>query len=235
MFGLFKSKPILDSFYLAHKVTADREPFLCIGALLIETNQFRDSLTLLSRWPAKELTTLLGNAWGIDDRDSTKDLLEELLLLPSLKNNEELIRDVLLKKHAVQDLIVNDLLIDGYLFDSIGRTCKKAFNARQIVFTRPGFDALTNIASWDIERAGLIVRYAYNVSWLTEAEAFGYLERLYSLVKENYSSWLDYYLSYLKGRALLFDQSLGDSYDYILYLNDMYLNEDFFCLKYALS
>ncbi len=212
MFGLFKSKPIYDDFYSANNVAPDKEHLLSIGALLIETNQFRDSLTLKSRWQAKDLSALLKNAWDIHNKESTIELLEELLLLPSKEDNDDIIDYVLVNKQPVEDTVINELLIDGYLFDSISRTCGKTFAEKGLAFTATDFDGLTNIASWDIERAGLVARYAYNSGWLNE----------------------DYYLSYLKGRALLYDRAAGDSFDYILYLKDMYLKDGFFCTKYPL-
>ena len=235
MFGLFKSKPIYDKFYEEHKLSGASERLLSIGALLAEANQARDSVTLKSRWPAKDLAGLLGQAWQIFNKQDTVSLLEELLLLPSTGKNYPLIKHVIVERNVsgIPD-VVKELLLDGGLYDHIDNYCGKIFTEKKMPVNEKTFDAIHDLAAWDIERAGLIARYAYNSGWLSQAEALNYLERLYAIVLNKYSGWQTYYLAYLKGRALFYDRDTNDSLEYIFTLKDLFSKEEYFCNRYIL-
>jgi hypothetical protein len=219
MFGLFKSKPLRDDFYEQNKLSAEWEPYLNIGALLIEGNQIRDALTLTSRLSAKQLAPLLHNAWNIHNAEETKALLEELLTLPVLKK---------------QALISSEQLTNDALFDRINNNCGSIFAKTNLYFSKQYFDGIKDLAAWDIERAGLIARYAFNTGWLTKDEALNYLKALHKLAKQHYTNWLDYYLAYFKGRVILFDNSIDNALDYIFALGDFYKKEGYCCTAYPL-
>lgn len=235
MFNLFKGKPTHEDFYTANKIAPEKEHLLNIGALLLEYNQTRDSLTLKSRWQPKYLGQLLNDAWGVYDKESSVELLEELLELPSTEDNEELIQAILVDKQQVPGIAYEVLANPGMLYDCIDRNIGKAFAARGVVYNRARFDAIISIAAWDIERAGLVVRYAFNMQWFTEAETISWLEQLYAIARENYNSWPDYYIAYMKGRSLLYESKTSQHSDYVFTLEDMYKKDGFFCIKYPLA
>jgi hypothetical protein len=234
LFNLFKGKPTYDDFYTANKIAPEKEHLLNIGALLLEYNQGRDSLTLKSRWQPKYLGQLLNDAWGVYDKESSIELLDELLDLPSTEDNEALIQAILVDKQQIPGNAYEVLVNPGMLFDCLVRNVGKAFEAKGVVFNRARFDTITSIAAWDIERAGLVVRYGYNMQWFTEAETISWLEQLYAIATENYPSWPDYYIAYMKGRSLLYETKISQHSDYVFTLEDMYKKDGFFCVKYAM-
>ena len=69
---------------------------------------------------------------------------------------------------------------------------------------------------------------------LDERQVLSCLERLHVLAKENYKSWADYYVAYMKSRTLFFEQTESDYIDYVITLRKMYKNPEFPCLKYPL-
>lgn len=219
MFGIFKSKPLQDDFYEQHKLSPQQEPLLIIGSLLLENNETRDSLTLKSRLSSKSLIPLLNDAWGINDGPETRELLDELLQLP------------VLKKVA---FVPAETLSNSKLFDLLHTNCKDAFARVNLFFSKTYFDSIRDVSAWDIERAGLVTRYAYNVGWLTEEVALSYLSNLYSLARQRYTNWLDYYIAYFKGRVLLYDQAVNNSFDYSMILKELYKREGYFNTIYPL-
>lgn len=219
MFGFFKSKPLRDDFYQQHKLSPEQEPILNIGALLIAANNRADAVTLRSRLHPSHLTPVLSGAWGIKDTSGTKELLNELLSLP------------VLKKHA---LISSAQLSNEDLFKSIKSNCGSEIAKRNLYFSKEYFDGVKDLAAWDIERAGLVARYAFNLGWLTQDETIDYLKALHKLAAQHYTNWLDYFTGYLKGRVILYNKDIEDAYSYLFAVADFYKKDDFPCTAFPL-
>jgi len=168
MLKLFKSKPILDGFYEQNKIAPEKEPLLNIGAMLLEYNQYQDSLTLKSRLKPDQMEPLLNSAWNIMDKFTCVQLLEELSELPCQAQNNDYINAILLQRKNINRLTYEVLINPAYLYGCLQRNCESLFEKSGASFGKTQFDAIGNLAAWDIERAGLIIRYAYNIGWLTE-------------------------------------------------------------------
>ncbi|GAB3355968.1 hypothetical protein GCM10027566_18540 [Arachidicoccus ginsenosidivorans] len=235
MLNLFKSKPLLDNFYQQNKLDPQLEPFLNIGALLLEFNQKRDSLTLRSRLPSQDLIALLGSAWGLNDSVSCKQLLEELLTLPNQTQQADYINAILLQRCNVNPLAYGVLVSPGKLFTCLEKNCQTIFTGQDHPFDRIRFDAIGNVTAWDLERAGLVCRYGYNISWLTKEETIAYLKRLYKLASNYYDNWADYYIAYMKARTLFYEEQETEYIDYVYTLRDLYSNAAYFCCKYPIQ
>lgn len=220
MFGFFKSKPLRDDFYQQHKLSPEQEPYMNIGALLVAANLRGDALTLQSRMHPSHLTPVLTGAWGINNTAATKSLLDELLALPVLNK---------------QALVSSAQLQNEELYDRIQSNCKSEFAKGNVQFSKAYYNGVKDLAAWDIERAGLIARYAYNVGWLTKEDALGYLQSLHKLASQHYTTWLDYFIGYLKGRTILYNEDIDDALSYIFVIGDFYKKDDFPCKTYPLS
>lgn len=84
-----------------------------------------------------------------------------------------------------------------------------------VQFSKAYYNGIKDLSAWDIEQAGMVARYAYNVGWLTKEEAIGYLQVLHKLASRNYNTWLDYFPGYLKGRIILYNEDIDDALSYI--------------------
>lgn len=235
MFSLFKTKPLLDDFYLQHKIADDKEHLLNIGAMLLEYNEQRDSLTLKSRLKTAQLEPLLNSAWEIYNRKSCIELLNGLLQLPNQQKHSQYVNAILLQKQNVDQLAYEVLVNPANLYKCLERNCQSLFEENGAAFDRIQFDGIGNITAWDIERAGLIARYAFNIGWINEVETLACLERLFTLAKSNYRHWADYYVAYMKARTLFYEERETDYIDYVYTLKEMYAKPDSFCLKYPLT
>ena len=71
----------------------------------------------------------------------------------------------------------------------------------------------TNIVSWDIGSATSLVRWGYQVDYLTETEAWNMLLYFGRLIKDQYNSWRDYGASYAYG-ILFWTAGFGNSEKY---------------------
>ena len=234
MFNPFKTKPLLDDFYQQNKIGAEKEPLLNIGAMLLEYNQYRDSLTLKSRLKPGQLEPLLNDAWGVFDKSSCQGLLEGLLQLPNQTEHSDYVNALLLQHRNINELAYEVLIEPANLYGCLERNCESLFRANGTSFDRIQFDAIGNVTAWDIERGGLVTRYAFNIGWLTQEEAMGYLEKFYALAKANYSKWADYYIAYMKSRTLFYEQKETDYIEYVYTLHRMYRKPEYFCLQFPL-
>ena len=235
MLSLFKSKSVLDGFYEQNKIAPEKEPLLNIGAMVLEYNQHRDSLTLKSRLKPSQLEPLLNSAWNIMDKLTCVELLEELLQLPSQAQNRDYVDAILLQRQNINDLAYEVLIAPANLYSCLQRNCESLFEKSGAAFDKTQFDAIGNVTAWDIERAGLVIRYAYNIGWLTETETLNYLEKFYALAAANFKTWADYYVAYMKSRTLFYEQKETEYIDYVYTLRRMYKNTEFFCLKYTIT
>lgn len=235
MLNLFKSNHLKDDFYQRNKLDLKWEPYLNIGALLLEYNQKRDSLTLKSRLQPQDLAALLGSAWDIFDAASCKQLLNELLTLPNQHQHAAYINAILLHKINVHPLAYSVLVSPGKLFSCLEKNCPAIFTKTEYPFDRIRFDGIGNVAAWDLERAGLICRYAYNTGWLTQAETVAYLKKLYELALHYYDHWADYYIAYMKARTLFFEEKETEYIDYVFTLSHLYDHTSFMCTTYPIT
>ncbi len=226
-----------DEFYRKYRLNTVPEHLLIIGSFLIEANHKSDSSTLRSRLDLKRIENILNQAWCVVNSRNAKQLIESLLSLPSVNNFKDVAETILIQqKSHLQHPVASALLGEqAKLYHFIDDKCESRFFDCGYSFNEPAYHRITNIASWDIERAGLIIRYAFTIGWLTEEEAVNYLKKAYTVAELNYSNWCQYFIGYLKGRALLFDNSVEESSNYILVLNDILQQPEIYFHHYPLT
>ncbi|WP_430614892.1 DUF1266 domain-containing protein [Flavobacterium sp. JP2137] len=226
-----------DDFYRKYRLSTVPEHLLIIGSFLIEANYKSDSSTLRSRLDPKKIEGILNQAWCVVGAKNAKQLIESLLTLPSVHNFKDVAEVVLNQhkshpKHPVASALLGE---SAKLFHFIDQKCETRFFDCGYTFNFSAYQNIKNVASWDIERAGLIIRYAFTIGWLTEEEAIAYLKKAYTVAELNYSNWCQYFIGYLKGRALLFDASEGESSNYITVLNEIMQQPEMYFHHYPLT
>lgn len=226
-----------DDFYRKYRLTTVPEHLLIIGSFLIEANYKSDSSTLRSRLDPAKIENILNQAWCVVSSRNAKQLIESLLNLPSVHNYKDVAESVLIQQKSHPKYPVASVLLaeQGKLYHFIDKKCETRFFDCGYSFNQESYAKITNIASWDIERAGLIIRYAFTIGWLTEEESVNYLKRAYAVAELNYSNWCQYFIGYLKGRALLFDTSEDESSNYILVLNEIMQQPEIYFHHYPLT
>ena len=75
------------------------------------------------------------------------------------------------------------------------------------------------VTGWDAGRLNFMARACYDMKYISEAEAWDYIDRAYEMVRDRFSSWHDLAMSYIIGRALWGGKSASNS-------GMMYMAED---------
>ncbi|MDM5248651.1 DUF1266 domain-containing protein [Lysinibacillus sp. G4S2] len=83
---------------------------------------------------------------------------------------------------------------------------------KKLSFMKSDFDQVNTIAAWDFERAVNIARWSYILGYLTEEQAWSYIDRAADAASPFFQSWKDYFISFAFGRAIAYE---GDIYDII--------------------
>jgi hypothetical protein len=63
------------------------------------------------------------------------------------------------------------------------------------------------ILAWDLERAGYLARIFAHLGWIPEKESFDWLKKTAAEIKKTFSSWEEYSVSIMTGRALHFESA----------------------------
>lgn len=93
---------------------------------------------------------------------------------------------------------------------------------KKLSFTQSDFDRVNTIAAWDFDRAVNIARWSYILGYITEEQAWIYIERAANEASDVFESWKDYFTSFAFGRAIAYE---GYIYD-ILWNGKESLNEE---------
>lgn len=67
---------------------------------------------------------------------------------------------------------------------------------KRLSFTKSDFDQVNTIAAWDFERVINIARWSYIVGYLTEDQAWNYIERAANAASPIFQSWNEYFISF---------------------------------------
>lgn len=166
---------------------------LGLPAIIMEVN--RSSHKTLETEPFSDKATLnykhiLKKWWRINDRN---ELLESIKKLEKHGHNETYLKlcDILKNspeeelKSIIQKYNLSDKEANYYIFLKNNYTVAVA----------------VNIVSWDLGRAASLIRWGYQVGYLSEAEAWNLLLFIGFKIQEQYDSWLEYGTAYACGRV----------------------------------
>ncbi|MDR2051259.1 MAG: DUF1266 domain-containing protein [Deltaproteobacteria bacterium] len=200
-------------FIEKHRVPSSKEPLLTVGAILTYANQH----------PAQVLATLPDN----DPRDilstmqihNGEGLRESVAWLFNEGNRFEM--DEMFKAYkggnsdalsGVQKKMYENMLeyMDGNPLYEANRNIKK--------MTRAFAEAVDGCIAWDVERAAFWTRMAANAGFIPEDEAWEILRVCHEFVKNHFSTWAEYLVSFMNGRILVMcnpdhEQSMREVFD----------------------
>ena len=195
---------------------------LSVGSLYaLQQGAYLNSLTLDIN---DKLPTILADWWGISNTQDAKQTLEYLgekgfayyfpyVYQTFLLDNEEA-KDRIFQQHMTNqedyDKVVEQLHNLEECYDELLEcgciTCRE--------------DLLRyGVTGWDAGRLIFMARACYDMKYISEAEAWDYIDRAYEMVRDRFSSWHDLAMSYIIGRALWGGKSASNS-------GMMYMAED---------
>ena len=157
----------------ANLLSTEKQRWLNVGGVLTAMNyEFINSLA--TGRPVKENRAAMKEWWGITGRQTALDALE------SLVNSG------------------HHLTFDSQLNREIFRADLIEFD---IVSEKTDLNDITTLA-WDMGRLVNVARWCFDLGYISEDEAWKYIETAYKEVQTAYSSWHEFAAGYLIGRAL---------------------------------
>ncbi|WP_239253636.1 DUF1266 domain-containing protein [Listeria ilorinensis] len=208
MFGRKKRLKFLEE----NKVCPENQPYLGLGALLIEMN---DSTSLVLKMRVKQsiFVSIIRDDWGISDKESALKMIEWLLASGHRAEYQE----AFLAFQAG-----NTKAIPAANEDSFADLVE--IQASTYKYTADDFKCCSTIAAWDFERAAFLVRSCCHLGFFTEEEAWKMLkEQIAPLVKQiDFGDWRTYSISCIAGRSFCYG---GDASDVLFPANDLLNNK----------
>lgn len=143
--------------------------------------------------------------WQIEGTQSAHGVLD-FLLNEGERTAYEVLRPLLLtlsgkqalERYIRENFCFTDLALyyAGNLSDNVG------ILQESNVFSVTATDLQKGILAWDMAMVVFIARLSFDAGYLTEHEAWGYIEAAYHRCKTKYFSWHEVAISYLIGEAM---------------------------------
>ena len=170
-----------------------------IGAINAEqTGYYCDSLSTGGR--AAEIKENLSEYYGIVDRDSAFETLNWLCSEGHRKYFDIIKKTILNKAESMGIVEAADIEHVQIYFSNLQEALPELIQ-ENILCSKADLSN-SSIAAWDMGRLVLVTRCCFDVGYISEQEAWDYINRAYKVCKENYSSWEQLANGYLIGRAM---------------------------------
>ena len=225
------SEDELNAFLEAHPVPEEMKKYLMIGATLIGTND-EPYISLALTGDKEDYRDSIESSWGIDGREDALDMLESLLG----GRHSVLFQksyDILRKKGA-DDYFEND---NDPSFDE--DDIENFLGAKEILaefepLSEEDIDGCKTLYAWDLDRIGLLARILSHVGYITEDEAYDWLQKASKKAGDTFGTWQEYFASLLLGRALHFGlnrEPFAVAYDLLTDNSELLKTYDILSLK----
>ena len=179
----------LEAFIAENAVPAKYKKYMPIGALLIGTQgEPYETLRLLQ--DGEDTEAILEGGWGIESREEGLDMLESLLGGRHANAFEEDFANAKAGNFdAMSDEDVEDYNIGVEAIIDVLELPKELV------------ENCNTLYAWDLERIGYLARLFVNIGYISEKEAWEWMQKAAVKIKENFSSWEEYIVSILLGRG----------------------------------
>jgi hypothetical protein len=184
-----------EKFAEEHPPAPDKAKYLPIGAFLLNTNDEPcDTFALMG--DKEEWRDAIVESWDIEDPEAGRKMLESLLRGRHSKAFDEDYR----KLKAAQPHELDEDTVEAYhdMLETLGEYLPALL---------PYAQGCETVLAWDLERAGYLARIFAHLGWITEAEAFDWLQKTAVEIKKTFDNWEEYAVSIMIGRALHFESA----------------------------
>ena len=179
----------LEAFLATNKVPAKYKKYMPIGALLIGTqDEPYETLHLIQ--DEEDTSMILEGGWGIESREEALEMLESLLGGRHAETFAENFKNAKAGNYEEMD----DEDVEDY------ETSVEALTDI-LEFPKELVNNCETLYAWDLERIGYLVRLFVNIEYISEEEAWEWMEKAAVKIKETFSSWEEYIISVLLGRG----------------------------------
>ena len=186
-------------------VSGERYKKLSIGSLY--ARQQGGYLNSLSLDIKDKLPTILGEWWGISSSRSAKETLDYLCQKGFDYYFPFVYKAFLLEDETEQDQIFQQNMTTQEDYDkatsqlnNLKETYKELMECG-VISTKEDL-ARCGVLGWAGGRLNFLARACYDARYISEAEAWQYIDKAYELVYPKFTSWHDMAMSYVIGRAI---------------------------------
>lgn len=171
---------------------------LAYGSILSTRNN--TSFTTL-KTQTSGLKEMLKDFWDIDDKSTAIDTLNWLV-----EEGHRTDADEVLAVIKSGDAVSNKQL------KSAVDLCNKATSTMKLRlnFTDEMFKNVKTTTAWDSDRLVNVARWCYSADYITEEEAWSYIEKAVAMTKSSLNSWEEYYISFAYGRAIAYEGDIDE-------------------------
>ncbi|PZM67602.1 DUF1266 domain-containing protein [Paenibacillus dendritiformis] len=207
-----KNKKSQAEMEMANSIPKEKQHLLAYGANL-SLYRSESPRILQVKVDSETLKEGLSSAWDVSNTEEAVQTLEWLLTEGHRAKYDQL----LMALQAGQSFTEEEVGKSQECYKSAQEAMMK-----KLSFANSDFDRVNTMAAWDFDRAVNIARWSYILGYLTEEQAWGYIERAADAASHIFQSWKDYFISFAFGRAIAYE---GDIYD-IIWNGKELLNEE---------
>lgn len=171
------------------QISKEKQQMLAYGAVLTVRNN--DNFIRLGT----DITSdkeVLKNYWKIDNRKIALTALEYLVNEGHRSFADEIL--IILKNDRSNEYIGLDHA--KFLYEQCNKMLISEFNIDKKILNK------VTTTAWDSDRLVNVARWCYDAKYISEEEAWKYIEKAKIMAQNSFDSWEEYYVSYVYGRSL---------------------------------
>jgi len=206
-------------FIEENAVADDKKILVQMGAIIIYANNAHGWTPQTLKINQAKLTAaeVLKESWDIESREEAQEHIDALISTGGwrLAGGTEEYEDTEVESRAQIDERLaryaagddsalspdESEMLEEVVDEIIG------YDWNKLEITSNTTDSVTTTLAWDIDRAALISRLGYNAGFFSEAETLDVLRKTRAIAASKFGSWLDYGISFMKGRAVVMCES----------------------------
>lgn len=173
-------------------LTEDQQNMLLYGGILGSRNE--DSFNELDG-DYYEIETTLDEYWGINDSSTAIETLDWLVQEGHRINGNEFLTVL---KNGEEDQYENFEDIKA-LYDSCNTMLL------EIGVSQDSLNNVKTIGAWDYDRIVNVARWSYSAKYITEEQAWSYIQKAREMARSEFNSWDEYFTSHVYGRSIAYD------------------------------
>lgn len=187
------------------KLSEQQYKKLSIGSLYaLQQGGYLNTLTLDIK---DKLPTILGQWWGISTAHDARETLDYLCQKGFDYYFPFVYQAFLLEDEQAQDQIFQQNMTSQEDYD---KAVEQLHNLKETYEELVGCRVLAckediaryGVIGWDAGRLNFMARACYDAKYISEIEAWKYIDKAYDLAHSNFTSWHDMAMSYVLGRAI---------------------------------
>ncbi|SFC21947.1 DUF1266 domain-containing protein [Clostridium uliginosum] len=181
-----------------NEVLNEKQRLLAYGAVLSSRNNMAFDELKTTNEGVKEV---LKEGWDVTSKETAIEALEWLVNEGHREEADEVYNVI----KSGEGGNYPDLNKTIQLYDKANSTMKA-----QLGFKDESFNNVKTVAAWDTDRLVTVARWSYSADYITEEEAWNYINKAVSMAKSSFNSWEEYYISCAYGRAIAYEGDIDE-------------------------